>query len=85
MAFVGSFAIGCSVVFRTIDSYFVVEVFDDLLVDDFLGGQIVGDLSMTSLLMVHDVFVVVNLYCDRSFFLLVIEIGIDHRIGHLVF
>ena len=85
VASVGSFAIGCSAVFRTIDSYSVVEVGDGLLVGDFLGGQIVGDLSTKSPLMVHDVFVVVGLCYDRFFFLLAIEIGIDLGIGHLVF
>ena len=74
-------ASGCSVVFHTIDSCSVVEVDDDLLVGDFLGGQIVGDLRMTSLLMVHDVVEVVGLCYDHFFFLLAIEIGIDHGIG----
>ena len=85
MASVGSFAIGCSVVFHTTDFDCVGEVDDDLLVGDLLGDQIAGDLSMMSLLTSHDVVEVVGLCYDRSFFLLVIEIDIDHRIDHLAF
>ena len=80
-----SFAIDCSAVFRTIDSCSVVGVVCDLPVDDFLGGQIVGDLNMTNLLTVHDVFEAVDLYRDHFFFLLAIEIDIDHGIDRHVF
>ena len=85
VASVDSFAIDCLVVFRMTDSYCVDEVDDDLLVDDLLGDQIVGDLNMKSLLMVHGVVEDVGLCYDHFFFLLVIEIDIDHGIGHLEF
>ena len=85
VASVDSFAIGCLVVFRTIGSGVVVEVFGVLLGDDLLGDQIEGDLSTKSLSMIHGVVEDVGLCYDRFFFLLVIEIGIDHGIDHLGF
>ena len=59
------------------------SVVEDL--DDFLGGQIVGDLSMKNLLMVHDVFEVVGLCYDHFFFLSVVENGNDHGLDLLAF
>ena len=72
-------AVGNLVVFPAIDN----DV-DPVVVDDFLGDQIVGDLNIMNLLMGHDVVEGVCPCCCHFCGPLAIEIGIDRGIDLLV-
>ena len=71
----GKVVVNSLVVYLAIDSGV-----DLVVVDYFLGDQIVGDLNTMSLLMGHDVFEGVCPCCVHFFGLLAFEIDIDHGI-----